>query len=251
VLVLHGGPGLGYEYMDGIAAELGDGFTIASFQQRGLAPSTLEGPFTIAQAVTDVVAVLDALGWDRALVLGHSWGGHLALRFAAAHPSRLLGVLAIDAIGVVGDGGYQAFAAELMARTPAPNRERAQRLEAEPAGSADDRDALEALELVWPAYFADPAQTFSSRGIRITTATDPMSEEVTEGLEPVADALRGCELPIGMLAGTSSPIPWGQAANLTVELCPYGFLSLVETGHFPWIEQPGSVRAAVDRLAIG
>ena len=83
VLLLHGGPGLSFTYMDELAPELEDGFRVASFQQRGLEPSTLEGPFTIPQAIDDVVAVLDGLEWERAFVLGHSWGGHLTLRVAA------------------------------------------------------------------------------------------------------------------------------------------------------------------------
>src|SRR5690349_1283334 len=100
VLLVHGGPGLSYEYLDGLAAELGTGFRIAAFQQRGLEPSTLAGPFTIAQAIDDVLAVLDGLGWDQAVLVGHSWGGHLVLRIAAARADRLLGVLSVDPIGI-------------------------------------------------------------------------------------------------------------------------------------------------------
>ena len=37
----------------------------------------------------DVVAVLDALEIGRALVVGHSWGGHLAMHLAVAFPERL------------------------------------------------------------------------------------------------------------------------------------------------------------------
>ena len=71
VLLLHGGPGLSYEYLDDLAVELGLEYRIAAYQQRGLEPSTLEGPFTIAQAITDALAVLDALEWSRALIVGH------------------------------------------------------------------------------------------------------------------------------------------------------------------------------------
>jgi proline iminopeptidase len=118
VLLLHGGPGLSYDYLDGLDAELGDGYRAATFQQRGLEPSTTDGPFDIARAVADVVAVLDALGWDRAWILGHSWGGHLLLHVAVAAPERMLGGLAVDPLGGVGDGGAADFEARLTARTP-------------------------------------------------------------------------------------------------------------------------------------
>jgi proline iminopeptidase len=42
VLLLHGGPGMNYDYLDDLAGELVDGFLVASYQQRGLEPSTLE-----------------------------------------------------------------------------------------------------------------------------------------------------------------------------------------------------------------
>jgi pimeloyl-ACP methyl ester carboxylesterase len=129
VLLLHGGPGLRYDYMEPLIAELQTDFRVAVFQQRGLEPSTLEGPFTIARAIEHVVCVLDALGWSVALVVGHSWGGHLALRFAAAHPERLLGMLAVDPLGIVGDEGRAAFGAEMLGRAPRAGRQRVLELE--------------------------------------------------------------------------------------------------------------------------
>jgi hypothetical protein len=61
VLILHGGPGMSFTYADDIAAELVGAFRVANFQQRGLAPSVEDGPFTI-EALADIVAVLDHLG---------------------------------------------------------------------------------------------------------------------------------------------------------------------------------------------
>ena len=161
VLLLHGGPGLGYEYLDDVAADIGDGFRVAAFQQRGLTPSTIEGPFTMAQAIADVITVADGLGWDRFTLVGHSWGAHLALRVIAAHPDRLTAALVIEPIGVVGDGGVAAFAAELTARTPRAAQERLAELdEREEAGTGTAEEALEGLSLLLPAYFADPERVF-------------------------------------------------------------------------------------------
>jgi proline iminopeptidase len=118
VLMLHGGPGLSFGILDGLADELGAGFRVATYQQRGLAPSMTDGPYDVATHLEDVRAVLDALSWDRAYVLGHSWGGHLALHVAVAMPERLSGVLCVDPLGGVDDGGGAAFEAALAARTP-------------------------------------------------------------------------------------------------------------------------------------
>lgn len=251
VLLLHGGPGLSYEYIDELGAELGLGFRVGAYQQRGLEPSTLEGPFTVVQAIRDAVAVLDALEWSRPLVVGHSWGGQLALRLAAAHPERLLGVLAVDPLGIVGDGGMAAFEAEMMARTPKADRARAHELdERAMAGMGTSEEGLESLRMVWPAYFADPENTPPMAPIRMSVdAYSGIVAEVTSGTDEVAASLSTGQVPYGVIAGAGSPMPWGQAARASAELSPRAFLTIVPAaGHFPWLETPGCVRAALKRL---
>ena len=138
VLAIHGGPGMNYDYLDDAVAELVARYQVATFQQRGLAPSTLQGEFTVAEAVADIAAVLDGLGWDTAYLVGHSWGGHLVFHAAVAIPDRLAGVLSVDPLGAVGDGGAEAFGAEMLARVPEADRERARVLdEKDTAGDGD------------------------------------------------------------------------------------------------------------------
>ena len=118
VLAIHGGPGMNYDYLDEAVAELAARYQVATYQQRGLAPSTEEGEFTVAEAVADIAAVLDGLGWESAYLMGHSWGGHLVFHAAAALPARIEGVLSVDPLGAVGDGGAEAFGEEMVARVP-------------------------------------------------------------------------------------------------------------------------------------
>jgi pimeloyl-ACP methyl ester carboxylesterase len=49
--------------------------------------------------VWDVDAVLDALGWDRCHLMGHSLGGVVACAFAAAAPERVRRLVALDGLG--------------------------------------------------------------------------------------------------------------------------------------------------------
>ncbi len=252
VLLLHGGPGLDHVYLDDLGAELTREFQVASYQQRGLEPSTLEGPFTVAQSIEDALAVLDGLGWPRAWAVGHSWGGHLALRLAAERPGRLLGAVAVDPIGVVGDGGLAAFEAEMSARTPRERRRRGEELdERELAGEATDADFRESMEIFWAAYFADPEQAPPMPSMRLSTAAYAgISADMAQDLERVAEQLAGGEVPYAVVAGAASPIPWGQAARATVELSPRASLTVIAAaGHFPWVERPGCVVDALRRLS--
>jgi len=47
-----GGPGVSCEYLDELAGERGAGFQVAAYQQRGIEPSTLEGPFAVERSPT-------------------------------------------------------------------------------------------------------------------------------------------------------------------------------------------------------
>src|SRR4026207_224221 len=125
VLAIHGGPGMNYDYLDDAVLELATRYRVATYQRRGLAPSTEQGEFTVAEAVADIAAVLDGLGWETAYLMGHSWGGHRVCHAAAGMRGRLAVVLSGGPRGAVGDGGEEEFGSEMLARVPEADRERA------------------------------------------------------------------------------------------------------------------------------
>ncbi len=173
-LVLHGGPGLP-DYMGGCAAELGDLFTTIRYTQRGTMPTTVGGPFTIETHMADALAVLDELELDRAWAVGHSWGGHLALHLAVAHPERLYGIVCIDTLGASTEV-LAEFRDNLTAGLPAEQLSRIDEIDAREAeGTATEPELLEQLSILWPYYFADPASappfTIEHRGIECGTET--------------------------------------------------------------------------------
>jgi pimeloyl-ACP methyl ester carboxylesterase len=55
-----------------------------------------EAGYRMSELAEDVAALADALGLERFVVGGHSMGGYVALRLAAAFPERLAGVILID-----------------------------------------------------------------------------------------------------------------------------------------------------------
>src|ERR1700685_281889 len=54
VVMLHGGPGLS-DYMGSLDGELTTGYTVYRYQQRGLAPSTRSGPFSVETHANDAL----------------------------------------------------------------------------------------------------------------------------------------------------------------------------------------------------
>jgi pimeloyl-ACP methyl ester carboxylesterase len=250
VLAIHGGPGMNYDYLDDAVLELAAHYQVATFQQRGLAPSTEQGEFTVAEAVQDIAAVLDGLGWDTAYLVGHSWGGHLVFHAAVGIPERLAGVLSVDPLGAVGDGGAEAFGAEMLARVPEATRERARLLdEKDTAGEATTEEALEAFSLVWPSYFADPHAAPPTPHVEFSQpASQGLWADLQARLPELESSLASITVGLGVLVGELSPIP-PSAGTDSAERIP-GAWSHVEpgAGHFPWHEAPGCLLAAMDRL---
>jgi pimeloyl-ACP methyl ester carboxylesterase len=250
VLLLHGGPGLGFDYLRDLAEELAEENDVAWYQQRGQAPSAVEGPHTVATDVDDARRVLDALGWDKAYVVGHSWGGHLALHVAEAMPDRVLGVLAVDPLGAIGDGRWPEFDEEIFRRTPESVRDRARELdELQMKGEADDALALEGMRLVWPAYFADPEAAPPMPELRMASERSAqMVESINEELPKLEAGLPQIRVPVGFVHGSRSPMPI-EASTEAAERIPSAWVEVVEgAGHFIWVEAPGAVRDSLRLL---
>jgi len=250
VLLLHGGPGLGFDYLRDLAQELAEENDVAWYQQRGQAPSAVEGPHTVATDVDDARRVLDALGWEKAYVVGHSWGGHLALHVAEAMPDRVLGVLCVDPLGSVGDGRWPEFDEEIFRRTPESVRDRARELdELWTKGEIDDALALEGMRLVWPAYFADPEAAPPMPELRMASERSAqMFESINKELPKLEAGLPQIQVPVGFVHGSRSPMPLEASAD-AAERIPGAWVDVVEgAGHFIWVEAPGAVLGSLRRL---
>ncbi|MGC1185702.1 MAG: alpha/beta hydrolase [Candidatus Dormiibacterota bacterium] len=251
VLLLHGGPGLS-EYLQSLEPELADSYTTIRYQQRGLAPSTLAGPFTVETHVADAVRLLDYLGLEQTLLIGHSWGGHLALHLMATDPERISAALVIDPLGAVPDGGEANLSENLLSRLSPAAAARAAELDARAMrGEGTDEDALESLALVWPGYFADPTTAPPMPPMQLSVpAYSETFTSIHEHFEQgtLTSLLPQCRIPTLLLLGAGSPIPNSYGIQ-TAALIPGAEARVLQKcGHLPWLEQPGVVRAALDEL---
>ena len=251
VLLLHGGPGLPWTYLQALVDEICDGYQVAAYQQRGLPPTTAGAPFDLPTQVGDVVAVLDGLGWDRAVVIGHSWGGHLLLHVLAAHPERVAAAMVVDPLGGVGDGGEAQFGAELLRRTPAHDVERLEELDRQAmGGQGTEADAVESLRLMWPAYFAHPAAAPPCPELRLSLeAYSATFESLHTELPGLAGRLVGLTVPTLFVHGAGSPMPVTASTDTAQAIGPAAEVQVLDgAGHFVWLDRPGVVRSALDRL---
>lgn len=98
VLVLvHGLGGSGAHWQPQLAA-LGNARRVVAFDLRGHGRSdpAADGAYDVAAHAADLLAAVDALGLDRFVLAGHSFGAWVALEVAAAHPQRVLALALVD-----------------------------------------------------------------------------------------------------------------------------------------------------------
>jgi pimeloyl-ACP methyl ester carboxylesterase len=80
-----------------LVAPTGPGLPVLSVDQRGHGDADRPvSSYELEQVASDLATALDAIGWSRAVIVGHSWGGAVAATFAANHPERTLAVVGID-----------------------------------------------------------------------------------------------------------------------------------------------------------
>ena len=99
VLLLHGFPELWYSWRHQLPALAGAGYHAVAPDVRGYgrtdAPEPIEA-YTMQQHVADAAGVLDALGAETAVVVGHDWGAPIAWHCALLHPERFRAVVALS-----------------------------------------------------------------------------------------------------------------------------------------------------------
>ena len=97
VLMLHGWPQTHWEWRHVGPAVAAEGYRVLMPDLRGFGETEITqhgmDPETFAR---DQVALLDALGIDRAFLVGHDWGGYTGFLLAARHPDRIRAYLACN-----------------------------------------------------------------------------------------------------------------------------------------------------------
>lgn len=99
VLLLHGFPESSHSWRHQLTALAAAGYHGVAPDQRGYgesaAPQAVEA-YSVLHLVGDAMGVLDAVGAERAVVVGHDWGAPVAWHTALLRPDRVRGVLGLS-----------------------------------------------------------------------------------------------------------------------------------------------------------
>ena len=92
VIFCHGWPESWYSYRHQLPAVAAAGFKAVAYDVRGYGesdkPHEIEA-YTMKNMTNDVIGIVDALGYETAITIGHDWGGPIALNTAALNEDRI------------------------------------------------------------------------------------------------------------------------------------------------------------------
>jgi len=98
VVLCHGFPELAYSWRHQLTALADAGFRAIAPNQRGYPGSSQPAAidqYGLKELTGDLVGLLDALEIERAVFVGHDWGGFVAWAMPIVHPDRCLGVVGV------------------------------------------------------------------------------------------------------------------------------------------------------------
>ncbi len=208
---------------------------VLALDRRGSGESAVSSarPLDVGVHVADVAALLDAEGIGAAILVGHSFGGVVALEAAARIPERVIAVVAWEPpYGPLSDAGTRAAFAAVAAATA-----RAHAAGGAPAAAA--------------AFLAGVAgkgswQTLSARARAFIAAqgNGAFADAGMAGLDPAG--LARITAPVTILAGTASETFYAPIARALVERVPGARLVTLDgLRHTAPITDAGPVAAAV------
>jgi pimeloyl-ACP methyl ester carboxylesterase len=218
--------------------------------------------------VTDLEAATEALEIHRFVLVGHSFGGRVAMRFAGRHPERLAGLVLVDSApeldargtlriqldieragrggGLEGGASGPAFASEseyrddLARNYPAARPEVLRRMAHHGLRKRADGRFEPKLD---PAWF---------RRRREASATEAREREERLGRE-MWDALRALPCPALVIRGAASDVLSADVADrMADEVMRHGRLVVVpRAGHSVMVDNPEGCRDALTSFVLG
>ncbi|HEY2579608.1 MAG TPA: alpha/beta hydrolase [Streptosporangiaceae bacterium] len=272
LLYLHGGPGTScHEFMKWQGDLLSRELLLIGLDQRGVLRSDPVGPGDVLSEqvlVDDCEAIREALDLDGWSLLGHSFGGRVALRYACQYPDRVATLIfenpAWD-IRATELARLPKLAAMLDGLGRADEARQCRELAARPDPFADGYPAgligpvLNSLGIHW--YLADPG-----RSVQMAEAGPALPEALLqragahgerllaqpEFLESMLPLLPGLRMPALLILGKSDLVTSPDQAEAFRRDVPDGRVRIFGTsGHFVQFEQAAEYAETVTGFVLG
>ncbi|HSJ83178.1 MAG TPA: alpha/beta fold hydrolase [Acidimicrobiia bacterium] len=265
IVILHGGPDFDHCYLLPEMDRLADSFRLIYYDQRGRGRSA-EGvqaeEVGIRSDVEDLESIRRWFDLDSFAVLGHSWGGILAMEYVISHPDHVSQLILMNTAPASHQDLLQ-FREYLGRIRPAGDIERMESIRSTDRYQDGDLDAEAEYYRI---HYRPAVQTADHVELvigRLRTHFDNESVRKARAIEyrlydqtwsspdyDLVPALSRLDIPTLVLHGDDDFVPIGASARVA-EGMRRGCLSVLPGGHFSYLEFPDLVRSHITSFMQG
>lgn len=264
LVMLHGGPGLNFDYLAPDLEPLEESFTLIYYDQRGSGRSALISEpdlLTVDDHIADLEAVRKYFGVDRLSLFGHSWGAMLASFYALKH-SENLSKMVFASPGPPRLTPYmQQLRPNIMAWMDSSDTAAVEQLIA--ARQDTTINAITSCDEFWEifirGYFADPHDLKTIRSMKGNFCSgsesalrngDIVSTHTWESMGEfdLRDKLHEIETPVLLITGTEDIFPEEAMHEWKAAFPDSRLILLDQAGHYPQIERTDKFFRSVNKF---
>lgn len=265
ILLLHGGPDFDHNYFLPDMDRLSDSFRLIYYDQRGRGKSAgnvQPEDVTIRSDVEDLEGLRQYFQLESVPVLGHSWGGLLAMEYALRHPSRVSHLILMNTAPASHDD-YMLLRQDRCKRA-ADDVEKLKARSSDARYQAGDPDTVAAYyrihfrtALRQPEHLERVIQSlrssFTKEGILKAREIEErlMNETWLSSEYNLLPRLKRLNIPTLIIHGDYDIVPVECAAHIAQVIPGARFVVLRETGHFSYLESTYEVRKEIDDFFHG
>lgn len=249
LVAINGGMIFGHDMLWPALAPLAANRQIILYDLRGRGDSTAPpnpAESTIEDDAGDVGALRRALGlrqWD---VLGHSWGGGVAMLGAAADPAGTRRLVTVDAVGPTSEW-IPTLRRNALAKLTGELRNRLERIDEASLTSTDPEIHAEQAQAIYPAWFVDsdmPSRFLLPKKLN-ETGSSVLARLRTQHYD-WRDDLGNITAPTLVIHGELDPLPVETSRQILSAIPAATHVVIPAAGHMPFWEAPDVFFPAVE-----
>ncbi|MEO1625059.1 MAG: alpha/beta fold hydrolase [Bacteroidota bacterium] len=253
ILIVHGGPGFNHSYLLPHFQDLAKDHQLIFYDQQGCGRSGFNSDtakISIAGMVEDIEALRLDLGIDQLNLLGHSWGGLLAMNYAHTHPTRIKRLLLVSPTS--GSSQMKKRDEDLARqRDNDEDRKAMMAVRGTEAFVNKEPSAFEQLFTIgFRSQFFDPSLSDSldmNFQDNFYKSSQVLYRFMGRDLKEynIHQALTKVKAPCLLLYGKYESTALESRAMLKAAFDNSDYVEIEKAGHFPFIEQPTDFFAAI------
>lgn len=247
LIVIHGGPGLSQDYLLPQMYKHAENHFVIFYDQRGCGQSTGEispETMTLKMFIDDLESIRKEFKLDKISILGHSWGGFLAMEYAISHPERVEKLILSNTIPASSEE-FSLFVQEWIKRTT-PFQKELEEIHHTQGFLDGDPNVMEHLHrLIFRTYVYQPEKA-ELLSLRMTKTASVNGAKVYENIRKnvfekpfnLHSSLKTLHVPTLVIHGDHDIVPSITAQKIHESIPHSEFVLMHNCGHFPYVEDP-------------